>query len=285
MGYVAEFGRAPRQCIESPVCIDRRRRRCRFLTDSTTIKQVTIVCEGAAVGDTGVVDGVTYTKVDREGLDALTGTKSLWSLLEVSCTSGVTDMADLFFDEQLIDDEGNYIDSDSQYLDGFFTSFDVDIGSWDTSDVESMFGMFDHASTFNQDISAWNTSSVMDMSYMFAYAPAFNQDIGGWDTSSVQGTVRMFDFSDAFDQDIGGWDTSSVSDMFGMFWDATAFNQDIGAWDTSSVIDMDGMFINAIAFNQDLSSWDVGNVANCTEFSVGATSWTKPQPDFTECTP
>ena len=58
--------------------------------------QVTILCADAEVGDTGVVDGVTYTKVDREGLDALAGDESLWPELETSCTSGVRNMSDVF---------------------------------------------------------------------------------------------------------------------------------------------------------------------------------------------
>jgi len=48
---------------------------------------------------------------------------------------------------------------------------------------------------------------------------------------------------------------------------------------------MNSMFSSAILFNKDLSSWSVDGVTNCTEFSNGATSWTLPQPNFTNCTP
>jgi hypothetical protein len=45
------------------------------------------------------------------------------------------------------------------------------------------------------------------------------------------------------------------------------------------------MFNEAIAFNRDLSSWSVDGVTNCSQFSQNATSWTLPQPNFTNCTP
>jgi surface protein len=95
----------------------------------------------------------------------------------------------------------------------------------------------------------------------------------------------MFDYAYAFNRDIGGWDVSTVRYIYGMFWDAKAFNQDISAWDTSSVEDMSSMFAYAVAFDQDLSSWEISSVAFCEGFSEGATSWTKPQPNFTQCTP
>jgi len=48
---------------------------------------------------------------------------------------------------------------------------------------------------------------------------------------------------------------------------------------------MDWMFWAATSFNQDLSSWSVDNVTECNYFSLNATSWTLPKPNFTNCTP
>ena len=122
MGYV------PRG-IRVPTTLPRRREVAGWrLTDLFVGVQVTILCEDAAVGDTGVVDGVTYTKVDRAGLDVLAGDKSKWPMLATSCTSGVNDTSRLFRykgDEYDLSDE-----------------FDVDISSWDTSSVTNMEDMF-----------------------------------------------------------------------------------------------------------------------------------------------
>jgi len=51
------------------------------------------------------------------------------------------------------------------------------------------------------------------------------------------------------------------------------------------VTNMEGMFYGATSFNQDLSSWSVDDVTQCEGFSTNATSWTQPQPNFTNCDP
>ena len=43
------------------------------------------------------------------------------------------------------------------------------------------------------------------------------------------------------------------------------------------------MFMYATSFNKDLSSWDMSNVTDCIQFSVEATAWTLPKPNFTNC--
>ena len=90
-------------------------------------------CPGVAVGASFTLGGVTYTKRDRAALDTLvTATPTDEDQLARSCTTGVTDMSQLFGD-----------------LDNFQSK---------VSDP----------TTFNPDLSSWDTSSVTDMSYMFA---------------------------------------------------------------------------------------------------------------------
>ena len=136
----------------------------------------------------------------------------------------------------------------------------------------------------DEDVTKVVITNVTNMIAMFFDAMAFNQDIGSWDVSNVTNMLLMFSGADAFNQDIGSWDVSNVTNMEDMFNYAQAFNQDIGSWDVSNVTDMDEMFSSAISFNQDIGSWDVSNVTDCQDFSLEATAWTLPKPNFTNCT-
>ncbi len=176
---------------------------------------ITIKCPNAAIGYTGVINGVTYTVVDNTTIrtEIVNGNCNL-------CTTLVTNMT-----------------GDSNTYSNFFNdeSFNSNIGFWDTSNVTDMSIMFYEATAFNQDIGSWDTSSVTTMNSIFENATAFNQDIGSWDTSSVTDMVGMFYEASSFNQYIGSWDTSKVTSMERMFWAAEAFNQDLSGWCVSKI--------------------------------------------------
>ena len=136
----------------------------------------------------------------------------------------------------------------------------------DLSGVTSMFAMFANASSFNGDIGGWNTEQVTDMRWMFLRATAFNQDIGNWNTAQVTSMGAMFHSARSFNQDIGNWNTEKVTSMSWMFLRATAFNQDIGNWNTAQVTSMWNMFNEASSFNGDISGWNTAQVTNMREY-------------------
>ena len=122
-----------------------------------------VAADNAVVGKTYTLNGVDYLVVDNSTIAA---NKTLNIV-----TTRVTNMTDLFKS----------------------TSFNSDIGHWDTSTVTVTHGMFEGNTSFNQDISSWNTAALVDSSYMFSGATAFNQNYtSSWNTAAVTNNSYMF---------------------------------------------------------------------------------------------
>ena len=74
-----------------------------------------------------------------------------------------------------------------------------DISKWDTSNVESMYGMFHNCISLITlpDLSKWNINNVDDMSYMFdgCLSLAYLPNISSWNCRSVtdifNGTISL----------------------------------------------------------------------------------------------
>jgi len=199
---------------------------------------VTILCPNASVGAIGSVDGVQYTKVDRNSLIAK---RNAGENLALVCTSGITDLNSMFRKK------GNNANSLAS-----------GIGNWDTSSNTSMSRIFANGN-FNQDISNWDTSNVTNMYNAFQGASSFNQDISGWDTGKVTQMRWTFRRAKRFNQDISGWDISNVDDMRGFLKDTEDFNQDLTGWNVDGVTQCDEFILNAISMTPD----KIPNFTNC----------------------
>ena len=57
------------------------------------------------------------------------------------------------------------------------SSFNQNIGSWNTSNVTTIQQMFEGATIFNQNIGSWNTLNINNMNSVFNNATIFNQNI------------------------------------------------------------------------------------------------------------
>lgn len=269
--------------------------------------------EWAQVGDSGEVNGVVYSIVNELELRNLVTSNANFSGV---CTSLIQDMSSLFADYDFSNNDSSISSWDVSQVttmnNMFFGSntFNQDISYWDVGAVTDMGGMFDGATLFNADLSTWNVSQVTNMVNMFHAAEAFNAEIGNWDVSNVTNMTQTFKYASVFNANIDLWNVSSVNSMDDMFvaayafnsplnsWDvsnvtsmtrmflaATSFDQPLNNWDVSGVFQMEEMFDSCVSYNQDLSSWQVDAVENCVCFSCGASNWTLPKPNFTNCVP
>lgn len=225
-----------------------------FLADNG----VTVTCTPESrVGDSGEVNGKTYTIVDETTLrEMVINNQDVTNV----CTCKVTNMSRLFenyedFNEDISSwDTGSVTDISYMFK---RTAFNQDISHWDVSQVRNMLNLFE-SSDFNQDISSWTVSNVTNMGGMFRDTP-FNQDISSWNVSNVTSMWSMFELT-PFNQNINNWNVSSVTRMPYMFSNSP-FNQPLDNWNVSNVVFMFYMFQNT-PFNQSLESWNVTSVTN-----------------------
>ncbi|MEX0780632.1 MAG: BspA family leucine-rich repeat surface protein [Balneolales bacterium] len=191
--------------------------------------------------------------------------------------SGVTDMSEMFrgvtsFNADIGDWDTGHV-TDMSYMFFAAQSFNGDISSWDTGEVTNMSWMFDGTSAFNQDIGGWEIGNVKDMRGTFRGAVSFNQDIGDWNTENITDMNSMFSNAQSFNGNISDWNTGNVEDMSGMFYNAGSFEGEIGNWDTGNVTNMSSMFNNARSFNSDIGGWDTGIVTDMSRMFSNARSF------------
>jgi len=147
-----------------------------------------------------------------------------------------------------------------------------DITNWDTSEVAIFYACFDKtsvqkATTFNTDIGDWDTSLGYYFNEMFRGAELFDQDIGAWDMSLAQLVPGMFFGALSFNQDISGWDVGTVFNFAQMFKNAAAFNQDLSRWDFGSAQYVEQMFWSSgLNIDQCFDLSGVGDPTACDIF-------------------
>jgi surface protein len=228
---------------------------------------VSCLCPEADFGDTGTFtingEAKTLTKRTEAELRDLAIIDIDDPQIALTCTSGITNMNDLF-----------------NLFNGIIFSFNQNLEHWDVSQVTDMTNMFVYASSFNQALNSWDVSQVTSMQQMFAAASAFDQPLDNWDVSNVTNMRSIFSGASSFNQPLDNWDVSNVTNMRSIFSGASSFNQLLGSWDVSQVTTMTFMFSDASSFNQPLDNWDLSKVTDMQGMFRNATTFDRDLSDW-----
>ena len=144
---------------------------------------------------------------------------------------------------------------------------DIDLSSFDTSNVADMSEMFSGMSNLTAlDLSNFDTSKVTDMGYMFTGVSSLTSlNITNFNTSKVTNMNRMFyGMHSLTSLDLSNFDTSKVTDMGDMFYSTPNLTSlDLSNFDTSQVTDMSDMFYSTPNLTSlDLSNFNTSKVTN-----------------------
>lgn len=224
-----------------------------------------IKCTNASVGDTGTLNGVTYTK--RSEAEILGGSLNETEL-EQSCISGVTSLANLFR---------------LGHSSGVYPGLTPDISTWDVSSVISLFSMF-RSGNFAPNIDNWDVGNVISMASLFRdnSADFSTLSLSIWDVSKVTQMNHMFKGTN-FNGNISTWDVAAVFTFGQMFNGNTVFNQDISSWNVSNAESMDNM-LNNTPLNVDLSGWCVSQFSAAEDGFASSTNLSEAnKPNWGTC--
>ena len=131
---------------------------------------------------------------------------------------------------------------------------EIDLSSWDTSNVTNMYGMFrnDYSLTSIKFGDNFNTSLVTDMDSMFRNISVTTLDLSSFNTSKVTEMGNMFNNSSNLTSlDLSSFNTSQVSRMNMMFYGCSSLTElDLSNWDTSNVTTYGNMFLNCKSLSE-----------------------------------
>lgn len=143
---------------------------------------------------------------------------------------------------------------------------ELDLSSWDTSNVKSMQRTFYDCGYLSNLNVNFNTSSVTTMQYVFSMLPRLTSiDLSGWDTSKVWDMRYMFYESSKLNaiNGITNWNTSAVTTTAQMFaYCGSNLSLNLSGWSVSKVTDFNHMFYYSGLISVNISNWRFKDSAN-----------------------
>ena len=171
------------------------------------------------------------------------GAKEIYNIQNLN-TSNVTDMTAMFRETVLTN---------------------LDLSSFDTSQVTSMINMFYECNSLtNLDVNNWNTSQVTDMRGMFGECNSLTTlNLSSFDTKQVTSMLNMFyECNSLTNLDLSSFDTSQVVSMYCLFYNCSSLSTlYFSNWNTSQVKSMGSMFSGCTSLTSlNLDELDFSNV-------------------------
>lgn len=176
------------------------------------------------------------------------GCSSLTSLnldgWDLSHTTGADDWLAGTNSLQTFSMKGGKLPSNSRYLFQDLKATTINLDNLDTSKATNMSMMFARATgAIELDLHTWDVSNVQNMYQMFVGSKFTGINIDGWQTSSLTNMVSMFNgCTNLVSIDLSNIDTSKVEDMQGAFMNVPIATLDISAWNTSKNTSVRTMF-------------------------------------------
>ena len=139
----------------------------------------------------------------------------------------------------------------------------IDLSSFDTSNVNNMSHMFDKCYNLtNLDLSSFDTKNVTDMSFMFSVCSNLTSvNLSSFDTKNVTNMSSMFSVcSNLTSLNLSSFDTKNVTDMNSMFYYCSNITDiDISSFDTENVTNISNIFywcskLNLVKINNNSSN-------------------------------
>ena len=151
---------------------------------------------------------------------------------------------------------------------------------FNTKNVTNMMGMFNSCtSLLKLDLSSFNTENVINMMSMFTKCLQIEElDLSSFNTSKVTNMIGLFGHNIKLKNvNLSSFNTQNVNNMMGMFNSCESLqNLNISNFDTNKVTCVANMFINCKNLsNLDLSNFNIPNIEpkNCQNMFKGCTHY------------
>ena len=167
----------------------------------------------------------------------------------------------------------NYVENMSGMFRGIQRIKELDLSSFDTSNVTDMSDMFytywmddGYSELEKLDLSSFNTSKVTNMSNMFGYQRRIEElDLSSFDTSNVTNMSNMFsDCRNLKSINLNSFNTSKVTNIRSMFtWCSELEELDLSMFEINNILDLSSMFSNCRKLKTlDISNFNTNQTTN-----------------------